>query len=134
DKILPVLFERKWSLLRTNDKAAKFVTSDRPFCLMWSQPLSNDLKQPIGIGLTGTTILFPVSSQLMLMGAFEGTPIEREVSAHQVANINGIIISFSKSQVYSCDGDFPYIRKRDKKVQRGAELVNDHQFLRHGAP
>jgi len=36
DKILPLLFHRKWTLLRAEADAGRFITSDHPVCLTWT--------------------------------------------------------------------------------------------------
>ena len=67
DHALPLLFERKWVLVRAPQGSPGFVTCDHPVSLTWSEPT----RARPGLKLKGTEILFPISPDLAVVGAFE---------------------------------------------------------------
>ena len=71
DKILPLIFHRKWMLFRAPPDVTGFVTSDHPMCLMWSDPKMREGFFPPGLGVRRTQLLFPISNTLAAIGAFE---------------------------------------------------------------
>jgi hypothetical protein len=130
DKILPHIFHRKWILLRAPPKTTGFITSDHPLCLMWSDPEKRGGRRAPGLGLTGTQIVFPVSNELAIVGAFEIREAEWDVSDQLIAQINGAIIVGAERQIYARDSDFIYKLAHNKKIRRGAELVTDEVIRR----
>jgi Protein of unknown function (DUF4238) len=85
DKILPLLFARKWLLLRAPKGSSGFVTCDYPACLMWSGPERRNNFFPPGHGLHGTQLVFPVSRELAIIGAFELFDEERDADENLIA-------------------------------------------------
>ncbi|WP_146030267.1 DUF4238 domain-containing protein [Methylocella silvestris] len=125
DKILPLIFSRRWMLFRTPPNAPGFITSDHPMCIMWSDPARRGI-YPTGLGLRNTQLLFPISNELAIIGSFEiddGDEVDADESL--IAQINGNIILHSMTQVYGRDGNFPYMMNHHTKVMRGAGLLED---------
>jgi hypothetical protein len=128
DHVLPLLFERKWVLAKAPDGSSAFVTCDHPVCLSWSEPEVKIIAP--GLKLTGTEILFPVSSKLAVVGAFELEHGERDFTEEQVAAANGTIILNAQRQVYSKGYEFRYkIGQGNSRL--GTCLVGDDQFKGH---
>jgi hypothetical protein len=128
DHALPLLFERKWALVKVPDGTSAFVTCDHPVCLSWSRPEGKTIAP--GLKLTGTEILFPFSPKLAVVGTFELEDGERELTEEQVAAVNGTIILNAQRQVYSKGYEFRY--KIGQKASRlGTCLVGDDQFKGH---
>ncbi|QBR71896.1 hypothetical protein CU048_12145 [Beijerinckiaceae bacterium] len=132
DKILPLIFRRKWVLFRASPKSSGFVTSDHPMCLMWSDlALSGGF--PPGLGRHKTQLLFPISNDLAMIGTFEGDhDDDDEIDADDllVAQINGSIILHSMRQIYARDSEFLYMFQHNSSVMRGATLLDDQCFSR----
>lgn len=126
DGVLPHIFERKWLLFRA-PVTGGFITSDHPMCLMWSDPAQRGRgPYPPGLALLGTQLLFPISTELAIIGAFE---LEKddiiEADEKQIAEINGSIILHARHQIYARDADFSYLFKTHNEIRRGAQLLQD---------
>jgi Protein of unknown function (DUF4238) len=130
DKILPLIFQRGWILLRAPEHSAGFITSDHPFCLFWSDPKQRGGFYPPGLGLRGTEITFTISPRLALVGAFEFKNDEVDVSEDSVAGINGGVIALAEAQVYARDQNFHYAMQPDEPLQKASKLITDKRFLR----
>jgi hypothetical protein len=127
NKILPLIFHRGWVLIVASEQSGGFVTSDHPFCLMWSDP---GMRQPPGLGLKNTEIIFPLSSRLALVGAFEIQGDQKyTASAALVAEMNGTIIAFAERQVYARDRNFTYCFEAGEAPRKASRLINDRRFL-----
>ena len=59
DAILPYIFARKWVVVKAPPKTTGFVTSDRPICLMWSDPAQRGGFHRPGHGRRGNSNCFP---------------------------------------------------------------------------
>lgn len=101
DSVLRTLLERKWTLAVAKSEVGQFVTSDNPVTLDWMDMHERSPTYPPGHGLKGTRVIFPVTPELVLMGAFEGNDQTVEVDRNGIAAINRVIASFSVKQVYS---------------------------------
>lgn len=130
DDILPTIFRRKWLVLRAPPKSVGFITCDHPMCLIWSTRKERGILSSPGLGLLGTEILFPVSKEVALVGAFEIEDREIDVTPDQVAAFNGGMVAAAERQVYARDGEFAYSMGPGDKIRRGAELLNDRRFNR----
>jgi hypothetical protein len=129
DAILPYLFERKWSLLKATRDSGGFVTSDHPVCLMWADPKRRSLFHGPGFGLHDTQIVFPICTQLAMIGAFEIVEEHRDAPEDLVAAINGTIIQYAERQVYARDLNFLYRFEQGEKPRKASKLISDTRFL-----
>jgi hypothetical protein len=118
DKILPLIFGRKWMLFRAPPDVTGFVTSDHPMCLMWSDPKLRDGFFPPGLGLGRTQLLFPISNELAAVGAFELQEQELDASELMIAQINGSTILHATRQIYARDSNFRYKMQHHGTCQR----------------
>jgi hypothetical protein len=125
DHILPLIFNRKWHVFRATPNSSGFVTSDHPMCIMWSDPAKREALYPPGLGLAATQLLFPVSREVAILGAFEADPLEMDANDMLVAQINGSIILHSARQLYARDDQFTYIFRNSDGIRRGHQLVED---------
>jgi hypothetical protein len=92
---------------------------------MWSNPALRGGLYPPGLGLRGTQLLFPISTELAILGAFELEEGVIEADEMQVAQINGCIVLHARHQIYARDENFPYIFKSQSGVRRGPCLLQD---------
>ena len=125
DTILPYIFERKWALLKCQDNSGGFVTSDHPVCLMWSDARR---RRPVGFGLRGTEIVFPICSRLAIVGAFEIQEHEMDASEELVAAINGTLIQYADRHVYARDYNFHYALVFGESPRKGSKLIDDRRL------
>jgi hypothetical protein len=133
DKLLPYIADRKWMLLHS-PPGASFITSDHPVSLMWSDPAERGHMPPPGFGLTKTQVLFPLSQELAMIGAFEMRDEERDADALVVGNVNGSTFLHCKRQVYGRDCAFPYKLTHNDETRRGDELLSDPGLFGRQAP
>ena len=127
DKILPLLFKRKWHVIRAPEKSAGFITSDYPAVLNWQNPQQQFGPYSPGLGLPKTDLFFPVCKSLAFVGRFE----EKEeivfcADSDYMARFNGTIICNSQNQVYAQNENFIYMLA-DGKIKKGNTLVEHVQ-------
>ncbi len=124
EKVMPLIAERKWMMFRA-PPGSSFVTSDHPMCLMWANPEERRRFSPPGLALAKTQLLFPISHELAMIGAFEMRDEERDTDVSHVAQINGSIFLRCMRQVYARDGGFPYKLNHNAEIRRGDQLLDD---------
>ena len=129
DKILPILFERNWVLLKAPKGSGGFVTSDHPASLIFTDPKMRGKFYGPGLGLTGTDIFFPVSPRLGIIGAFE-IPKNNEIEVDEatVASCNGRTATFADRQIYARDVNFTYLMEVGEQPRKGSRLISDSRF------
>ncbi len=130
ETVLPFFFHRKWVLFRAPADATGFVTSDHPVCLMWSEPEQRGKLFPPGHGLLRTQILFPISDNLAVMGAFEADEGECDAPTWLIAQFNGAIALHAERQLYARDSDFMYRFAHNDRIMRGDEFLADQAAVR----
>lgn len=123
DPVLHTMVDRRWLLCTPASDAGGFITSDHPVCLMNTDGSAPTFSRPLGFGLTETTVLFPVTHELLAVGTFEGTGGLRELRPLQVAYFNGLIRGFAKRQLYSADDRFRLLVPDRATPLRGSELA-----------
>jgi hypothetical protein len=129
NRLLPILLERNWMLLKAADGSGGFITSDHPVVLMWADPKMRGGPYGPGFGMKGTQVIFPISPRLAVSGAFEfkpGTVIE--IGEVDVAALNGIQVAYSERQVYARDWNFKYALQRGEPLGEASRLIADERF------
>jgi hypothetical protein len=129
EHITPLLHKRGWHLLRAPKDSGGFITSDRPFYLMWSDPALRDGPLAPGLALLGTDIYFPISPSLAVVGAFDVGNTVEDVDEATVAVANSAMPDSAARQVYAPDHKFFYARTREA-LRSGNRLISDKRFLR----
>lgn len=120
DGVLPLFFERAWSVLRAPQGATGFITSDQPVCLMWSEPpIPGRRRPPPGFGRPDTLVLFPLAPSLALVGSFEGDDRVIDANTSQIADFNWTMIENARRQIYARDPDFLYRLEADEPPRSG---------------
>ncbi|GAW94375.1 DUF4238 domain-containing protein [Calderihabitans maritimus] len=118
--IAPLLMERKWSLVITDDKFGGFICSDNPVSLVWTVPMP-PFYSP-GFGMLNTEITVPLSKNFALIGRFEGEAQVGLATKKTVASINSRTGMYSKRFVYSAKKDFIWINKNGQ-ISTTADLI-----------
>ena len=130
DALLPHLFKRNWIFLKAAPNSAGFITSDHPVVLVWSDPARTGRSYPPGFGLPGTEVMFPLSTRLAMIGAFEIRNGTMEASEEMVAHLNGAVVATATRQVYARDHNFQYKRSPAEQARKASRLIDDPQFHR----
>ena len=133
DNSMPLLHRRGWHLLRAPEGSAGFITSDRPFYLMWEDPGMRYGPFAPGLALMGTDIYFPASPSLAVVGAFNAGDTVGDVDEWTVAVANSAMPDGADRQVYAPDHKFRYARTRNETPRFGSQLVSDKRFLWKGS-
>lgn len=90
-EVLKYLAHRKWTLLRAPVGKTGFITSDHPVCVVWTDPVRRKEFKGPGHGRRNTQVLFSISNELAVVGAFEGKEQKIDASEETVAKNNAII-------------------------------------------
>lgn len=125
EKILPLIFQRKWMLFKAPPNAVGFITSDHPMCLRWDSPAERGHLPPPGLAHTNTQLLFPISNDLALIGGYEVDDMEADADERLVAQINGSILLHANRQIYAQHSNFSYMLKHSTRTMFGTELLDD---------
>jgi hypothetical protein len=98
NKVLPILYERIWSIIIAPLDGPEFICSDHPVTLNFKSKRSGY----IGLGLRGTELFFPLTPRAGFYGTFED-PLKPVVYAkpRNVAIMNSHIAMNAERQVYS---------------------------------
>ena len=104
DHLINNLAERSWRWVRATPNAGLFVTCDHPVCLNWiKRPLG---MAPLGYGLTGTTVFFPVAPTLAVLGEYDGRTDDLPADLFAVAGFNRRVINNADRQVFAKHDSF----------------------------
>lgn len=119
DPVLECSARRNWCFA-TAPHGFQYISSDDPVVLSWTKESDRRFPPP-GHGLRGTSVLFPLSSDLLLIGAFEDLPKEMVHLPSQVVAANTHIARYSTKQKYARNGSF-FVHLRDRDYVRGEDL------------
>ncbi|WP_316179276.1 DUF4238 domain-containing protein [Bradyrhizobium sp. SZCCHNRI1009] len=131
DRLLQHISARKWQMITAKQDSGGFVTTDVPVTLRWSDDKDHGMFGP-GFGVASTTVLFPISRDICLLGRFEGEEDTIKGDLFTVGRINSEIISNTRNQVYSRDHKFNYMRPFPQEIGSGSTLIQDKNFLNAG--
>lgn len=121
DTVLHLLDARRWTLLVAVSGAPSFVCSDRPVALRFTVPVQRPT--PIGLGLPGTEVVFPISKRMALVGAFRTGPnVVASATAVTVGRVNAAIADYADRFIYSADAEFAL-------VNPAGELVSSREMV-----
>ena len=120
NSIVPILFQRRWFLVKAPHDSGEFVTGDRPVSLIRHKALKNDLFGP-GFGSSNTELSLPISPLFCLIGIFEKRRIKKIATQKNVANLNGRVVRLAERQIYFTGRGFFYM-DTDDQIRRSSAL------------
>lgn len=104
DKLLPILGQRSWSLLVAPDSGPYFICSDHPVALTWK---SSERNGPIGYGLKGTEVFFPLGPRTGFYGVYEESlSTVVTLTPAQVALMNVRVVQNAERHVFTTKDTF----------------------------
>lgn len=107
EKVLKTLVHRNWTLMVAEGEVGNFITSDHPVCLSHTDGNTSSFQRPVGHAMTETTVLLPISKDLVAVGTFEGKVETVKATRVQVARLNSLIAQHSEDHIYASDDQFP---------------------------
>lgn len=119
DPVLQCAARRNWCFVSAPE-GCQYICSDDPVVLSWIDE-SRKGPYPPGHGLKGTMVLFPLSSNLLLVGTFEELSEQMVHAPSQVVAANTNIARYSTKQIYARDGSF-LINLPDRENVKGEDL------------
>jgi hypothetical protein len=99
DTVIQLLAQRDWSILIA-PRDSCFVTSDQPVNLIWTLPGEKPPYGP-GYGSKHSSVLFPISKDLCLVGKFDAESVSAETNLLFVATANSVVMTHCMRFVYS---------------------------------
>jgi Protein of unknown function (DUF4238) len=130
EPVLRTMIDRKWRLCISGPESGGFVTSDHPVCLMRGDRERKNTLYPIGYGTHDSIVVFPLSPELLVVGAFDGASDVVQLSPTQVAYMNGIICYPAYRQIYSPNCEFRVLVGKNPTPMTAPELSD---FLKERA-
>lgn len=111
DTVTTCLRSRNWVLGQSSKY--KFVSSDNPVVLSWTEPFYS--ARPPGFGLSNTQVILPLNPYICLVGVFEDIPVDIiELEETHVPIINSIIASRATNYLYSSEEEMSWMMLNDK--------------------
>lgn len=104
DPVLQCSARRNWCFASVPE-GYQYISSDDPVVLSWVDGSDKGPFSP-GHGVKGTIVLFPLCSDLLLIGTFEKIPEKIRHAPFQVVAVNTSIARYSTNQIYARDGSF----------------------------
>ena len=98
-QVIEVTARRTWWLLRAGVETGGFVTCDHPVCLNWTKKIMG----PPTLVSANTSLIFPLSKELCLMGEVGGQDFVLDLDRQGVARVNGALVANAERYVFAAD-------------------------------
>ncbi len=125
ERVYPYFDARKWRILKAKNDSGGFVTTDHPVCVHRPGGLNYGQQFAPGAGLSDRDILFPLSSNVALVGRLEGDEDVMEVDRDGVARFNATVMGYAMKQIYAADSQYYYTRPTPHTLGNGSTVLQD---------
>lgn len=106
EPIYELLDRRNWRFV-TPVGPNRFITSDDPAVLHWTEERDRGFWSSPGHGIRGTSLTFPLSPELLVFGTFEPQPPDHGVANDlEVGQFNGLIAGHARRHFFARDTAF----------------------------
>jgi hypothetical protein len=101
--ILPLLYKRKWLIVKSTNESGPLITSDNPVNLTWNEPerIPPFYRASPGYGMKDTQVYIPLSKNTGLIGEFDGHEGTIDGTQDLVAILNSKTLMFTFRQLYA---------------------------------
>ncbi|WP_315826736.1 MULTISPECIES: DUF4238 domain-containing protein [unclassified Bradyrhizobium] len=128
--LLEMIFDRSWRFLRAANGSHGFITSDHPVILFFENR-PKMARAPIGFGLRGTVVLFPISPGIALEGRFDGPTGAITLDPFDVGDFNARVLNSAHRQIYAANDKFMFFDGRDfHGIQQLIQRLKDRPVAR----
>lgn len=93
---------RNWCFVRPAG-VNRFITSDDPAVLHWTEERDRGFWYSPGHGVAGTALTLPLSPELLVFGTFEPQPQQNVVSDFEVGQFNGLVAAHAHRHFFARD-------------------------------
>jgi hypothetical protein len=124
DAVLRTLVDRKWLLLTIDRAEGEFITTDLPVCLLRTSGDAASLRHPVGHGLLNTTVLFPLTTDLLAMGSFEGRSGTVHADRNHIADVNLALATHCDSSIFARTDRFIVADRSGDGYTTGADVLS----------
>ncbi|MGQ0682530.1 DUF4238 domain-containing protein [Bradyrhizobium sp.] len=116
---------RKWRIVKAKEGSGGFVTTNNPVCIHRPGGVNYGNQYAPGLGLGDRDVLFPLSSNVALIGRTEGDEDVIELNHEGVADFNSTVMGCAMKQIYAADDQYRYTRPAGKPLGKGCTLLQD---------
>lgn len=121
--IFPLLWDRDWCLITSDEAGSEFVCSDAPVVLV--DPQQRGFVGP-GFGLPTTTVVMPLWRQGLLYGTWGKTTMhQRSATLQNVADFNQLTLCHAHEFVWSPRPRFPFTWRGEQLLRDPARILGE---------
>lgn len=128
-QLAAALDERHWIVLASEEGAPVFICSDRPLTVCWNDQPKGAWPLP-GLGLRGTTVMFPLDRRHALVGMYETPFPATKAGPFLVGVVNMWTAFYSTKYIYSADADF-HVTLPDRRPGNRDDLLRHFATARN---
>jgi Protein of unknown function (DUF4238) len=110
---------------RYKDDSGGFVTTDHPVCARRPGEENYGQQYAPGLGLSDQDILFPLASDVALIGRLEGEEDVQDFDQQSVARFNATVMGYALRQIYAADDQCYYARPLPQTLGKISTLLDD---------
>ncbi|HFF8521921.1 TPA: DUF4238 domain-containing protein [Providencia rettgeri] len=122
------LQKRNWILIKSTAESGEFITSDKPVNLVWKKPIDNNFHYSPGYGLLETTVYFPITKNLALLGTFDDLQNQSnfllsDATKEFVANLNTLVIHNCYDYIYTSGTKNFFYYSKNNQMELGSRIL-----------
>lgn len=121
------LHKRNWILTKSTAESGEYITSDKPVSLVWKKLVGINPYSP-GYGLLETTVYFPITKNLALLGTFDDLQNQSDFLLSDairefVANLNTLFIHNCYDYIYTSKTKNFFYYSKNNQMELGSGIL-----------